>query len=49
VDPEPSHVLIAMGLSRVQANHSVRISFGRFTTEAEIHAIVGHLTQLMRT
>lgn len=34
--PEPSHVLLAMGLTREQANCSLRISFGRFTTEEEI-------------
>jgi cysteine desulfurase len=32
----PSHVLSAMGLTNQQANSSVRISFGRFTTEADI-------------
>lgn len=36
VDPEPSHVLIAMGLTRDQANHSFRVSVGRFTTSDEI-------------
>lgn len=36
VDPEPSHVLIAMGLTRDQANRSFRVSVGRFTTADEI-------------
>lgn len=34
---EPSHVLLAMGLGRELAYASLRISLGRFTTEAEIH------------
>lgn len=36
VDPEPSHVLLAMGLSREAANRSFRISIGRFTTQKDI-------------
>ena len=34
---EPSHVLMAMGLGKELAYASLRISLGRFTTEAEIH------------
>ena len=34
---EPSHVLTAMGLGKEMAYASLRISLGRFTTEAEIH------------
>lgn len=33
---EPSHVLIAMGLSTADAEHSFRITVGRFTDENDI-------------
>ena len=34
--PEPSHVLHAIGLDKTQNESSIRFSFGRFTTDAEI-------------
>lgn len=34
--PEPSHVLRALGLTPTQSDASIRFSFGRFTTDAEI-------------
>jgi cysteine desulfurase len=37
---EPSHVLIAMGLSEARARASVRFSLSRMTTEDEVDAVV---------
>ena len=35
--PEPSHVLMALGLEQETASTAVRISLGRFTTEEEVY------------
>jgi cysteine desulfurase len=34
--PEPSHVLLAIGLDRYEARRTIRIGLGRFTTEEDI-------------
>ena len=36
--PEPSHVLRALGLTEPQSDSSIRFSFGRFTSDADIEA-----------
>jgi cysteine desulfurase len=35
-DPEPSHVLMAMGVDEEMARASLRFGLGRFTTEEEV-------------
>ncbi|UTA49169.1 aminotransferase class V-fold PLP-dependent enzyme [Simiduia sp. 21SJ11W-1] len=40
---EPSYVLKAMGLSDADAHSSVRISLGRFTTEADVTRAIAHI------
>lgn len=47
-NPNPSHVLLAIGLSRQQAYNSLRISFGRFTTEQEIDYAAAHITEQVK-
>ncbi len=52
---EPSHVLLAMGLTNADAESAIRIGLGRDTEEAEVDAAadilvnaVGELSQLSR-
>ena len=45
--PQPSHVLLAMGLTEEQAYSSLRLSIGRFTTEEEIYRAVGLLKEVI--
>ncbi len=44
---EPSHVLQAMGVVQEYAHGSIRFSLSRFTTEAEIDAVVALLPRLI--
>lgn len=45
---EPSHVLLAMGLSRQQAAEAVRFSFGRLTTLEEIEEAAKRISDIYR-
>jgi cysteine desulfurase len=38
--PEPSHVLLAMGVDERQARGSLRFSLGRTSTQADVDALV---------
>lgn len=44
-DPEPSHVLLAMGLSPKEAQGSIRISLGKDTRDEDIDRVVDTLTE----
>ncbi len=46
--PEPSHVLMAMGLDRETARDGLRLSLGPDTTADEIDTVVGLLPALVR-
>lgn len=39
-DPDPSHVLLAMGLSEADARSSIRFSLGRSTTSEDIQRVI---------
>jgi len=45
---QPSHVLLAMGLSALEAQQSLRISIGRFTEEKDIEVSFGILSDTLR-
>ena len=42
---EPSHVLTAIGLSREDANATIRVSMGRYTLDNQIDRIVSEIVQ----
>ena len=42
----PSHVLMAMGLSKEKAESSIRFSLGKYTTQEEIEKLLGYLSEL---
>lgn len=44
---EPSHVLLSIGLSPVQANSSLRVSISKFTTEEEINYFLKELPKII--
>jgi len=44
---EPSHVLLAMGLSEEDAKNSIRISTSRLTTEQEVQQIAERLEEIV--
>lgn len=44
---EPSHVLMGIGMSREMAQGSLRFSFGRFTTAADIDHAARHLGDVL--
>ncbi len=48
VDPRPSHVLTAIGLSESHARRSLRFGLGRFTTSQDIDGAVSMLIQAYR-
>ena len=46
---DPSHVLLAMGLSHVTAHGSLRLSLGKDTTEADIDYVLDALPPVVET
>jgi cysteine desulfurase len=48
VDPAPSHVLLALGLSEDAARSSLRFGLGRFNSEADVDAAVERVVGAVR-
>ena len=47
-EPEPSHVLLAMGLSRREAQGSIRLSLGRATRDEDVDVTVAALAETVQ-
>lgn len=47
-NPEPSHVLLAMGLSEAEAYSSLRVSLGWLTTTEEVDGLIETLKPIVR-
>lgn len=45
---EPSYVLLAMGIKKEICHHSIRFSLGKYTTEAEIKAVIKILPPIIK-
>lgn len=46
--PAPSHVLSALGLSEILVSNTVRLSFGRYTTQDHIEILLKHLAMVLK-
>lgn len=46
--PDPSHILLAIGLTREEAYATVRVGIGRFTTEEEINQALNSIVSAVR-
>ena len=46
---EPSHVLLALGLSEDQAHYAIRIGCGRFNTDEDIEIAINHISNVLKS